>query len=396
MTQAKSKKTVFVLVHGDIWGALNANQLMPELAKRNCEIRLIVSRSTPDSADGKPANKNLPQLRPFLALKENALQRFFEFIDITARFTGLDDVTAKYATFKTLALKYCGDAAVHYTTHGGPKGGTQIQVIFDDLATKGIKPDLVLSGDTLAILPASIVDHYSCFGTHPGPLPDIPGMHGTERSVMHHRFFNEDGSPHNGYSLPYVKGSLFKLAPTLDRGPVIAFATAPYVNGMTLMDLRAGLYHELIAQMIEHLDVFLDSTKREVLVKQRTDNPINKTRTGLPGLLPEVEDLKPDTLSFWTNDGIMFGNDDGTMTVQYNMIFDPDQMKSWMHCFWPEKWPKDIFEHTFYSAFQGNDVPIAPPSGLMAQSTLTPRKKIVVPGTHEFSRAIREIGSRFM
>lgn len=391
-----NQKTVVVLVHGDVWGALNANQLLPELAKRNCKIYLIVSRSTPNKEDGRPANSNLPDLRPFLAIKENGMLGYFNVIDSVARLQGKHNLpNAEYSTFQTLAWRFCADDTVHYTTHGGPKGGAQIQAIFDKLGTQGVKPDLVLSGDTLAILPGSIVNNYPCFGTHPGPLPDIPGMHGTERSIMHHRLFNADGKPNTRHSLPHVKGSLFNLAEKLDDGPVIAFALSPYINGMTLLALRAGLYRSLIEKMIEHLDVFLDPEQRDTLLKQRRDRPINRPRSGLPSIVPPVEELSPHALTDWAQDGILFPEDDGTLTLQRNAIFDKGEFQTWMSCFWPKGWGNREFEEIYFKTFHQYLPMRAPP--VETRKLVLPKRRLIKPGTCEFASGMITLitGSRF-
>ena len=381
--QADKRKTVFVIVHGDIWGAYNANQLLPALEKRGCNIFLMVSRSTPDKNDGCPANKNMPGLRPFLAAKENLFLSVCNAIDATRKI-GRDKSRGRFLTFNALATRFAKDKKIRWTTHGGLKGGYQIAAHFTELESFDIVPDLVLSGDTLAVLPASITDRYPCFGTHPGPLPEIPGMHGTERSLLHNRLFDQHGNPNPQHTLPYVKGSFFNLAAKLDDGPVIAYAMAPCITGMTFLQLRQELYSSLIKTMIDHLDVLLDDGQRKDLVNDRTQNPLHKSNVTSGHHVPE---LAADQLSAWASDGFM-GIDGDESFVQQNAIFDPVQLKNWMREFCPPKWTDAEFDKMYDCGVSA--IPLLRPKP-PAKKLWAARTALVVPGTDQFAAGIKRL-----
>jgi hypothetical protein len=357
----KQTKHVFVLVHGDMWGAYNANMLVKAVKEQGAKPILIVTRSTPGK-DGKPLTK-VADLVPSRVLKEGTMLRFFDLIDANtalaekfkeqhrrspetlAKANIPDD--PEYLTFNRLAKKYCADGVAHYTTAGGPRGGEQILAIFDALKEKGIEPEVVLSGDTLAILPEAITGKYDCFGTHPGPLPYIKGMQGTERSLVNHMFYNADGEymPKGSY-LPgggtNVKGCFFNLKPKLDEGPVIEEALSPYYPGMDLLQVRAELYHSLVSTMIAHLPQLMDKDKREALISDAR----TKQR---PHSAQEIADLTQGELQDWHGDGVAFvqpgerlspilwtlHDTPDTVGIVQNLIVDPDYFKSCMASFFP-------------------------------------------------------------
>lgn len=297
------KQYVSCLVHGDMWGALNANQLIRGIAERGLTPIMIVSRSTPDET-GKPASRNIPSLIPTREAKENGLSAFFAAIDQTVR----DPRPTENLTFAQLAKEYCHDGTYYTTDRGGIKGGEQIRDIISSIERSGIKPEFILSGDTLAILPAEIVKKYDCFGTHPGPLlpgedlPVVQGMHGTARSVMYNCFFDANGryiNDTNALGWKFVKGSFFNLAAKLDDGPVIAEGLTPYVPGMCLFQLRADLYHTLIEIMLRHVDQLADPAQRQKLLQEKkAAKPHGHSR--------EIPPLTEAFLLEWLLDGTIY------------------------------------------------------------------------------------------
>jgi hypothetical protein len=154
-TVDKPSRYVVVLAHADGWGALSANKVVKSLHAKypDLGVHLIVSQATKDP-EGNIKTK-LDDLKPVRELKETNLLKFFEVIDkqyaetpdieeLQTEFPNgvasaeeanrIIEVGAqnaaqrfpKFLTFKQLAAKYCADAAVHYTTSGGKKGGQQL------------------------------------------------------------------------------------------------------------------------------------------------------------------------------------------------------------------------------------------------------------------------------
>src|ERR1700722_13867927 len=208
------EKYVVVLAHADGWGASSANHIVRGIRKQYPEmgIYLVVSQATKNS-EGKIATK-LGDLVIPRALKETCLLKYFERIDnfyasmppreeIERQIRQVYQVTAneilphlspeeraehlmhlgmwsvyqdiaEFYTFKELAKRYCTDGEVYYTMRGGTKGGEEAAVLITEIEKQhGHGPEVLLSVDTMALLPGELLDKYQCFSTHPGPREPV-------------------------------------------------------------------------------------------------------------------------------------------------------------------------------------------------------------------------------
>jgi len=256
------KPKVLVLAHADTWGALSANQLLPELAGK-ADVTFVVSRATKDETGSIRTID--PVLRVPRALKETFFCNYLDAIDGVFESSGKKSLL----TFKGLAERYAADGKVHFTTCGGPKGGAEVLAILQQVGM----PDLSLSVDTMAILPPEIVDNIRCFSTHPGPLDNfkIEGMQGTLRSLINGVYFDSEGRPlpdgskrHSNSA--HVAGTLFLQSPVLDQGTNIERTYTPARHDACAYSLRADVYRDLVNVMIDKLPQLLDPMAREDII----------------------------------------------------------------------------------------------------------------------------------
>ncbi len=255
-------------------------------------------------------------------------------------------------TFTQLAQRYCHDETIHYTSSGGFKGGKEVAELIAQLEeTHGHGPEVLLSVDTMAILPGDLLEKYQCFSTHPGPLDTrkIEGMQGTLRSLVNHIFYDREGnslSPHHplGLGQAYVKGTLFMQHPELDKGPPLETTFTPVVPGMCDYQIRHEVYHSLTDAMIDHLPDLLDTEKRAALVERITQEKaaLDEEPTARIGR------LEKDELSKWQQQAIGFGDGEGNVTILQNQIINPDYFKSLMRKFFPGS------DTLFESAYEEN------------------------------------------
>jgi hypothetical protein len=191
-TPANKPKYVFVLVHGDIWGAYNANMLVEAVVKNNAIPLLFVS-TTALAKDGYPVAREKDLKIPRI-LKESNLADFFRVIDKVFKIV---PNSKRLHTFEGLARQFTPDGVVHRTTCGGEDGGLEMAEMFRKLKEEqGIAPELILSGDTMAILPKEVTDNIICISGHPAPLDrriKIPGMKTTLRALCHRIVYDSKG-----------------------------------------------------------------------------------------------------------------------------------------------------------------------------------------------------------
>lgn len=394
---SEHNKYVVVLAHADGWGALSANMLVRHIHDHfpDIGIHLVVSRATKNK-DGEIATK-LGDLRIVRALKETNLGVYFEHIDAIYRqmlphsevlrqvddlyrlgsveisglspenrqdhFFNLGVQIARYGsasqfTFNQLAQLYCESRSVFYTTKGGFKGGEEVATYIETLETQhGYGPEVLLSADTMAILPQEVLQRYDCISAHPGPLDTIKieGMQATLRSLINQIFYNADGSllprdysPRIGS--PHIKGTLFLQHPELDKGPPIESVLAPICPGMCAYQVRDTVYAALIDRMLELLPILLDRDARGVLVKQAT-----KAKQKLDAEPhTRVSELKAEQLAEWQSHAVGFKNDTypwGVEVIQ-NTIIDPGYFKNIMRSFFPGS--DDECDAIFRSIFDAN------------------------------------------
>lgn len=380
-----SKKYVVVLTHADDWGAQNANQLITHLHQHypDLNVHLVVSRATKNKG-GEIATKN-KDLKTMRELKETHFKDYLDHIDhlydITPSEEEIDEMYrsgefnlpegeedmidyqtrlgARMAkihfpdllTFKQLAKRYCADGEAHYTARGGIKGGEQAAEVITQLEeVYGHGPEVLLSVDTMAILPESVHQKYRCFSTHPGPLDriKIEGMQGTERALANQILYDMYGDPMPkthvfGMGLAHLKGSLFLQHPELDKGPLIDSVLSPVVPGVCAYQARQDLYSILVDQMIERLPELLDEKKREKLVAKAT-----KAKMKLDKQKQEhVPDLDDEQFATWQGKVIGYANEampHGVEIVQ-NQIVDPQWFQSQMARYYPGL--DDEFRHVY-------------------------------------------------
>ncbi len=388
------KKYVVVFAHADGWGASSANKVIKHLHKHypDVGIHLIVSKATKDK-EGKIATK-IDDLKTPRELKETNLLEYFECIDkryatmipleelermynhsVTQTITSAEDFAAaveggKQAadysmadllTFDQLAKRYCTDKQVHYTTRGGPKGGEEAASFIAEFEKQhGQGPEVLLSVDTMAVLPKPLLEKYQCFSTHPGPLDTIKveGMQGTLRSLVNQVLYNEKGKPHKktyqfgvggltGEGQAYLKGTLFMQHPELDKGPPIATTLSFTCPGMCAYQARGEVYHALTDKMLRLLPTLLDKDKRNALVEQATEakEKLDKKKH------KKIPDLDPEQFATWQGQAIGYENPDkpwGVEVVQ-NTIIDPCHFQNQMRRFFPG--PEQEFKTTFNATY---------------------------------------------
>jgi hypothetical protein len=347
------KKYVVVLAHADGWGALSANKVVRHLHKRHpdVDVVLVVSNATRDKED-RIATK-VQDLRISRALKEDNLRNYFRRIDEMPADTKTTE--PELYTFAELGKRCCADHEVHFTSRGGPKGGEEVaQLIAGFEKQYGHGPEVLLSVDTMAILPKELLERYQCFSTHPGPLDTIKveGMQGTLRSLVNQVLYDRNGellpADHTfGNGLAHVKGTLFMQHPELDKGPPIATALTPVMPGMCAYEVRDQLYHVLTDKMIEQLPTLLDAQARTRLVAQATKEKAELDTKPHKRIL----ELGEGQCATWQ--GMAYGHEDDSkpwgVEVLQNAILNPDYFEGQMRRFFPgeEKFFKPLFNEVF-------------------------------------------------
>jgi hypothetical protein len=373
--QKKYKKYVVVLAHADGWGALSANKVVKHIHDHypDVGVYLVVSQATKNQ-EGRIATK-IDDLKTPRQLKETNLLEYFQRLDeryermlspaeikrIVSASKAPDGLsneeTNKYffslgeqlahqysvdlLTFKQLAKRYCADQEVHYTTKGGPKGGAEVAAVVEELEKQyGHGPEVLLSVDTMAILPKDLLEKYNCFSTHPGPLDNtkIEGMQGTLRSLVNSVLYDREGKPLPadhvfGKGEAFIKGTLFMQHPELDKGPPIALTQSYVCPGMCAYQSRDEVYDALTDEMLRRLPVFLDKDARAALVQKATQE--KEALDALPH--QHIPELDPDKFATWQGKAIGFVDDaapHGVDVVQ-NEIINPQYFKNQMRRFFP-------------------------------------------------------------
>lgn len=333
------KKYVVVLAHADGWGAVSANNLITQLHKNypDVAVHLVVSQATKDK-EGKIATK-LDDLKTPRELKETNLLEYFRNVD--TMYEQPSCKPAELLTFNQLAKHYCADGEVHYTSRGGPKGGEEVAAIVAALEKQcGQGPEVLLSVDTMAILPKELLERYQCCSAHPGPLDTIKveGMQGTLRSLVNQVLYDAHGEPLPvdhvfGMGMAHIKGTLFMQHPELDKGPPVDVIQTFVCPGMCAYQARSEVYHELIDAMLKRLPQLLDKDKRAALVEKAT-----REKAALDALPNRsIPELEAGQFATWQGQAIGFPDDTkpwGVDVVQ-NAIVDHHHFENQMHRFFP-------------------------------------------------------------
>jgi hypothetical protein len=387
---AKDKKYVVVLAHADGWGALNANKIVRHLREKHpdVDVYLVVSQATKNK-EGGIATK-LGDLKTPRELEETNLLEYFRRIDalydavpslaeterqlnggalppgVTAEnaanyFFDLGQkhgalYTADFLTFKQLAKRCCADGEVHYTTRGGPLGGEEVAAAIANLEKKhGHGPEVLLSVDTMAILPKTVLDKYDCISAHPGPLDTvkIEGMQGTLRSLVNQVLYDRDGKPlpatHRfGEGFAHIKGTLFMQHPELDKGPPVKAILNYVCPGVCAYRAREDVYDGLTDEMIKLLPTLLDTTSRKRMVEKATRAKEELDRRGGHKRIPELEEGQFAT---WqgTVTGIVNGAGPWGVEVIQNEIIEPLHFQNQMQRFHPGQ--QAAFEKDFHEVY---------------------------------------------
>ncbi len=374
----QEKKYVVVLAHADGWGAVSADKVVRQLREEypDLGIYLVVSQATRNK-EGKIATK-LDDLKIPRELKEENLLEYFKHIDkiydTTPSFeqtrreieegkkpegVSEEDLFAHYMqlgmqqahqhrvqllTFKQLAKRYCSDGEVHYTTKGGPKGGEEVAAVVTELEKQyGYGPEVLLSVDTMAILPAALLEKYQCFSTHPGPLDriKIEGMQGTLRALVDEVFFDRKGRPieadfvigYMGFGDACLKGTLFMQHPELDKGPPIVVTLTPIYLGMCAYQARDFVYYTLTDWLLEAVPFLLNKEERTKLVERAMQ--VKADLDALPKR--HVPQLEAEPFAKWQGKSVAIPSEErpGEMEVIQNAIIHPDYFKKQMRRFFP-------------------------------------------------------------
>lgn len=320
-------KHVVVLAHADGWGALSANIMLRHLHDHYPDLRVsfIVSQATKNSK-GEIATK-LGDLKLPRKIRETDMLTYFDRIDKLAgdQPVEIDPRYGRY-TFKELGRRFSEDGMVHYTTCGGHSGGEEVAAIVQDLQVqRGIDPEIFLSLDTMAILPAHITDNYPCFSLHPGPLGTIvingkrvkvEGMQGTLRSEVNNIFTFPYGP-----GVPCVQGTMFLQHSELDKGPPISHVDSPAPVGMCAYQIRNELYALLVQEMIGRLPELLDPQRRSALIKKAL---AAKTKLDAEPTV-HIGNLEADQLMRWQNQAIGYPDEDAPhgLHVIHNLLLNP-------------------------------------------------------------------------
>lgn len=381
-----------VLAHADGWGALSANKMLKALHEDypNLGVHLVVSQAT-KNAEGKIATK-LEDLKTPRELKETNLLQYFARVDkLYDKWPSDKEVDALYAaqkappqleglspvkqmqymqelgkwhatgqpqasllTFQQLARKYTADGEVHYTTRGGPKGGEEAAAVVAELEKRhGKGPEVLLSLDTMAILPAHLLERYQCFSCHPGPLDSIKveGMQGTLRSLANNVFYDADGNPMPPKRHPlegglqHVKGTLFLQHPELDKGPPIRTALTPVVPGMCAYRVRDDIYWALTDEMLSVLPTLLDKDARTKLVADATHT--KEQADAHPHT--RIGELEAEQLASWQGKAVGWPVSAHKLHVAQNEILDPAYFKGQMRRYFPGS--DQQFVHAYKATF---------------------------------------------
>ena len=340
-------KYVVVLAHNDMWGALNANQIIKGIKEYDPEmgIHLIVSKPTRDE-EGREKTK-LDDLRLGRKLKGDDFNAYLEVIDEMYE-RGEVETPPKNLTFKQLADQYCIDGNVHYTSAGGSKGGQDVGRFIEEIEQMhdGQGPEMLLSVDTMAFVPKDVLKKYDSISTHPGPLDEvrIRGMQGTLRALVNGLYYRKQGEEmmpdfHTGryFGRPKVKGTLFLQVPELDKGPIISTVTSPAAINMSSYEVRDGLYYCMIEEMLAYLPELLDKEKRKNLIEHAKEEKLELDARGFQN----IGALGEEPLDNWQGDGVLSFMQDVSGETRFEMyqnkIVDPSYVQSCAAEFFPNE-----------------------------------------------------------
>jgi hypothetical protein len=391
------RKYIVIIAHADGWGVLNVNGAVRRIHTKfpKLGIHLIVSQATKNKI-GAIATK-LDDLKIPRQLKETNLLDYFARIDdiygsmlsevelnrewstiVRSNGKSLSHLTlaeqAKYCmtlglqmgkrqlaellTFQELAKKFCRDGKVHYTSRGGFPGGEEVASIIEALERHNDRgPELLLSLDTMAILPRNLLERYHCFSAHPGPLDTIKieGMQGTLRSLVNQVYFDENGIPLPdnhifGMGMAYIKGTLFMQLPALDAGPALAIVQTPVCPGMSAYKARDEIYAVLIDTMLKLLPQFLRKKSRAILIKKAfAEKEILNSKPTI-----KIPELDAEQLAKWQGQAIGIEDDSqpwGIDIIQ-NQILDSRYFRGVMRRFFPGSDAE--FDNTFTEIYGGS------------------------------------------
>ncbi len=354
---SEPKKYVVVLAHADGWGASSLNTVIPYLHRKYPDIGIIgiVSQATKNKEGG--ILTKLDDLKTSRELKEINLLAYFDKVDaLAATIDPAENKTTDF-TFKKLG-EYCLDGQIHFTTRGGLKGGEEVAAVLNTLENeRGIVPEVVLSLDTMAILPPEIISRYHCFSNHPGPLDTIriEGMQGTLRSLVNQVLYDAKGELINPAQMfpmapTWVKGTFFLQHEELDKGPPVATVLSPAQTGMCAYQVRDELYYALCKEMIKYLPYILDKNTREPLVE------IVKMEKEKLDAKPHVKigELESGQLAVWQGQSIGFPDNEALhgVSVLQNEVVSPIYFKNRMRSYFPGD--EQEFEKTYNEIFGSN------------------------------------------
>ena len=252
--QVDKQNIVIIAVHNDIWGLMNANQMIHEVQKHGLTPVLVVSKTGIDSST-KRVKSHFPALEPVRHLKETVTMEFMDWVDTLSKIN--HDGSDRLMTFKEMAERYCADGKVHYVNTGRKlvdvfrdghwvkeKGGGQaIEDLITHLEGENKTVRMLLSLDVIALLTDHTVNTLGCFSTHPGLLT-TGGMRASLRERQA-RFEN-------------LNGCVFRHGSFLDDPTRLRYhIEVPYDDSMPLLDTRALVFEKTVGAMVDHLPELL-------------------------------------------------------------------------------------------------------------------------------------------
>lgn len=226
-----------LLSHVDLWRVAMTNRVAAHLVEQGHEVAFAYSFSS----EKRLTSEGLPQLREIRCLQERDMQDvFFPWLDKMQGTHGHGPLLTPHQ----LAKKYAGGNWSIIPSMA--KGGNSGQMVESTVAT--VDPDYVISLDTYAFVPPSVLQEYSVIGIHPGPLPETRGSQASLRQILAKK---EGGL--------VTKGTVHLLGKTVDHGKALNIYSCEYQEGDSPFQIRHRIYQrgvdvllsEVLPQLLE-------------------------------------------------------------------------------------------------------------------------------------------------
>ena len=246
-------KKILVFAHQDLWRIVMTNQFVKAAHTMGYEVEVAYSVSDKVRLSGGKY-PNIPELaEQRVSVETHLMENLFPHLDSQST---KGEKGQELLTPNQIANRYCG-GNIHYVPAMGEDSGSgkAVRKVVDK-----VQPDLIISLDSYAFFPKSVLGKHDVVGIHPAFMYEVPHAHSTLRTVIRN---------HDEGLEKHVTGSIHLLGKKVDGGVIISETEhvhydVDHENQDSLFAIRMKVCEEgtgVLIDMLPEMERYIESAK---------------------------------------------------------------------------------------------------------------------------------------